>query len=257
MKEFLRETNDFFAGYMAPVTRKIFYANVLVFLFMFLVFLLAGNSFLTSLVDRIFILRPSQAVFQGHIWQFFTYMFAHGDAFHLLMNMLVLFFFGSLVENQLGSQRFFWFVILSGFAGAVAHTVYFLIAGAPQMGLLGFSGATFAILMAAAIWFPRTKVLFMFLIPVPLRLLVAIIGFFTFVGLLGASGNGVSHLAHAAGFLMGFFFVKLPFTLNFFARLRFPWQRRRARVVPLSMGHPGRHSDPDDRYDDPHWRLDQ
>jgi len=70
----------------------------------------------------------------GMVWQFITYMFAHGGISHLLLNMLGLFFFGTPVERQMGSKEFLLFTSqpasLRGFfplycIGSPAQVMYF------------------------------------------------------------------------------------------------------------------------------------
>ena len=53
------------------------------------------------------------------IYQFFTYQFMHGDAFHLIGNMWFLWLFGNNVEDSMGHLRFVAFYLLCGVAGAV------------------------------------------------------------------------------------------------------------------------------------------
>lgn len=60
-------------------------------------------------------------------WQLLTHMFLHGDFFHLLSNMMGLFFFGPWLERAWGARNFFIFYIACGFGGA-----------ALQMGGVGF-----------------------------------------------------------------------------------------------------------------------
>lgn len=60
-------------------------------------------------------------------WQLLTHMFLHGDFFHLLSNMMGLFFFGPWLERAWGGRNFFIFYIACGFGGA-----------ALQMGGVGF-----------------------------------------------------------------------------------------------------------------------
>lgn len=265
MNTFLRETNDFFSQYMPPVTRRFFYVISVCFLVFLTMTVLGSGGIIGNLADRIFVLRPMEAVGQFHIWQFATYMFAHAGFLHFFLNILVLFFFGRLIEDYLGERRFFWFIMLSGITGGVLHTILCYTFNTPQIGLLGFSGAIYGLMTAAVLLYPRMTVYFFFF-PVPMQVLGAIFGFMLVIFLLGdlkngfRGGDGVSHVAHAGGVLAAFLLLKFPGILRFFSRLELPRflrrrSRRKARVI--GMGHPGRHSDPDDRYNDPHWYLDQ
>jgi len=66
---------------------------------------------------------PTSPLFQP--FQLVTNMFMHSDLWHLLFNMLILFFFGSLVESAMGSKRFLIYYLIAGF-GALA--AYYLMA---------------------------------------------------------------------------------------------------------------------------------
>ena len=55
-------------------------------------------------------------------WTPFTYMFLHGDLFHLLFNMLGLFFFGPRLEERLGSRHFLGLYLISGLSGAATES---------------------------------------------------------------------------------------------------------------------------------------
>ncbi len=266
MNGFFKDTDQFFSQFMPPVARTFFYMNIVVFM---LAFLLAEVMPLAGLFDRLFVLTPAQAVLQGNIWQFFTYMITQAEFWHLFANMIVLFFFGGLVERHMGGRPFFWLVLASGFLAGVAHTILAFATGNAQVGLIGFSGAGFAILTAAVIYFPHARVLLMFMIPMPMRVFAVIIGVLMGMTILadlqthGLMGGGISHTAHLVGIAVGIILVKYPVFLYLLEDLRIPFlMRRRPKAIRggggrVGMGHPGRHSDPDDRYDDPHWRLDQ
>lgn len=51
-------------------------------------------------------------------WQLLTHMFLHADFFHLLGNMMGLFFFGPWLERTWGARNFFIFYFACGFGGA-------------------------------------------------------------------------------------------------------------------------------------------
>lgn len=56
------------------------------------------------------------------IWQYLTYMFMHGDFWHLFFNMYALFLFGAVLENHWGSKRFLIFYFITGVGAALTHT---------------------------------------------------------------------------------------------------------------------------------------
>jgi membrane associated rhomboid family serine protease len=132
-----------------------------------------------------------------------TYQFVHAftDPWHILLNMLLLYFFGTFVEAEIGRRRLLWLYLLSGIAGGLLHMLL-----APSARVVGASGACYGILVYAAFMAPRMRVIFL-IFPIEMRWLV---GFLVFLGLyqvyvemaLGVSG-GVSHGAHLGGALWG------------------------------------------------------
>jgi len=84
-------------------------------------------------------------VAQGSWWQLVTSMFLHVDPVHLLMNMVALWFFGSVLESQLGRWRYLVVYLLSGLGGSVM--VYWF--SDPFSSTRGASGAILGILGAS------------------------------------------------------------------------------------------------------------
>ena len=96
-----------------------------------------------------------------------TYMFLHGDIWHLLGNMAFLWVFGDNVEDAMGSIRFLFFYLICGVVAALAHTYANLSSGAP---LIGASGATAGVISAYVMLYPRVRVWVLAFARIPLRL---------------------------------------------------------------------------------------
>ncbi|MDR2534871.1 MAG: rhomboid family intramembrane serine protease [Treponema sp.] len=157
------------------------------------------------------------AVIHGQVWQFVTYMFAHGSINHLLFNMLGLFIFGTQVERYIGSSEFLLYYMLVGvLAGFFSFFVY-LFTGNNWVFLLGASGALFAVQLAYATFFPDS-IIYIFGI-LPLRAPFMVLGFtlITVVSLVIGINNGVAHLTHLAGFGFGWLYFLIRFGKN-------PWR---------------------------------
>ncbi len=268
MKSLFREMDMFFSRMMPEMTRKFFY--VLLVMFGFQMLATSIFPFLLPLVNGL-VLQPAD-VLHFHIWQLLTHGFMHAGFGHLFGNVLALLFFAAPVEYVLGERRFAWFLVLAIVFAGLAHTLAFwgtaLATGNGQylgVGLLGFSSAVFAILVACCVIAPNSIVYVYFLFPMKLKYLVIIYVAIESMYLLdqGVVGGGVSHLGHLTGALVGLVLIKKPALLDYLPGGGKGWLRRRrrpGRVVTsqrISMGHPGRHSNADDRYNDPHWRLDQ
>jgi len=120
-------------------------------------------------------------------------MFVHGDFWHILFNMISLYFLGSFLIRAAGERSFLAIYFLGGLVGNI---LFALIANPSSTGI-GASGAIFAIGGALAVIVPRVPV-FIFFIPVPVPLWVAIIIFFLFSFL-----PNIAWQAHLGGLLLG------------------------------------------------------
>ncbi len=96
-----------------------------------------------------------------------TYMFLHGDIFHLTGNMLFLWVFGDNVEDRLGHFRFLGFYLICGIAGGLAHALMLPGSDAP---LIGASGAVAGVVMAYLLMYPRVRVWVLVLRALPIRI---------------------------------------------------------------------------------------
>lgn len=152
------------------------------------------------------------------LWQFITYGFLHdpNSIFHLLWNMLELYFFGTLLESIIGSRRFAFAYFGALVAGGLLHLAAQFIAGprlidaTSNLGVyspvIGASGAILGVIVAAAVLRPHHKVLMIF-IPVSLWVLasafVAIDVFSELRSWKTGSSTYIAHWAHLGGALFG------------------------------------------------------
>lgn len=137
-------------------------------------------------------------------WSVATYMFVHLGFFHLLFNMLALFFFGPPLEERWGSREFLKFYLLAGLGGAILSLAF------PGGLIAGASGAIYGILVAFALHWPDNPIYIWGIFPVKAKWLVTfIVGISVFYSLSGGAG-GVAHLAHLGGAAAGFLYLKSP-----------------------------------------------
>jgi membrane associated rhomboid family serine protease len=85
-------------------------------------------------------------VAEGDWWRLITAAFLHYGPFHLIMNMLGLYWFGSLLEQRIGSGKFLLLYLVSGLAGSAGALVV-----DPRVPTVGASGAIFGILGAGLV----------------------------------------------------------------------------------------------------------
>ena len=138
------------------------------------------------------------------IWQLGSYGFLHGGLGHMLQNMLVLYFFGTMLETIIGSQRFLFVYVASLLSGAFLYLLVEFVAGGGTPAI-GASGAVMGILIATAVLRPDTMVLVIF-IPVKLKwLALALVSLDVFGLLEQAKGATVftAHWVHVGGAVFG------------------------------------------------------
>lgn len=147
---------------------------------------------------------------QGMWWTLVTAAFSHQELWHLALNMIVLWSFGSVLERLVGIRVFTVFYLVAAVVSSASHCfVSSFLMHNDQLSALGASGAVSGVLIAFALLFPRNKILLFGVIPIP-----ALIGALLFVGLdlwgLTAQTRGaalpIGHGAHLGGALCGFVF---------------------------------------------------
>ncbi len=170
------------------------------------------------LLDGLGHFSATLAIQQFQIWRLITFQFLHANFNHILMNMLGLFFLGPMIEMYLGSKRFLAFYLLCGITGAVAYLLLLsmgVLVDAPWTPLVGASAGIFGILVAAARIAPDTKVLVMFILPVPLKVVLWVALAIAAYTVINAGSNAGGQAAHLGGAALGFLLVRHPNLLNF------------------------------------------
>jgi membrane associated rhomboid family serine protease len=190
-------------GPVTPAVKIIIWANVAMFV---------AALFVRPLTESL-ALSPQNVLERAWIWQLATYMFLHGDVFHILFNMLGVWMFGVELERMWGTRYFARFYAVSGLGGAAAMMLLALLptaVGDQIYGsrIIGASGALFGLLLAFGLYFPDRPILMMLLFPIPARYFVMIMGGISLLATVGASGGGIAHGAHLGGLVTGYLYLK-------------------------------------------------
>ncbi|ELZ59276.1 MULTISPECIES: rhomboid family intramembrane serine protease [Halorubrum] len=152
----------------------------------------------------------------GNVWTWVTSVLSHSpvNLFHIIGNSIVILFFGPLVERAVGSKKFVAFFFASGIVAGLGHILFAIGMGA-SAGVLGASGAGFAILGVLTVWRPNMQVLLFFVIPMKIKYLtwgIAVVSAVLVIQsvLSGGAGSagGIAHFAHLIGFAIGLAFGK-------------------------------------------------
>jgi len=194
---------------ITPMVKRLMQINAAVFVLYFIIWYVSTPA--ADGVVRWFGLDPglwaAQAPFVP-VWQLISYSFLHAasDPTHIMFNMLLLYFFGTMLETILGSNRFLMVFVGAALCGGLFHLVGEWLFGA-GLPVIGASGAVLGVLVATAVLRPDTQVLFFFF-PVRLRWLatgiVVLDALNLLIGLKGGSAGLVAHHVHLGGALYGF-----------------------------------------------------
>lgn len=201
---------------VTPVVRWLIGINVAVWLI--LQAIVEGYVLRQPLITYSFGLVPENMFSKFFLWEPLTYMFLHSrNPFHLVFNMLLLWWLGSELEQRWGSKFFLVYYLVSGFGAGVLYTaitfIHALAVGATSVlttPVVGASGAIFGLMLAYGIIFGERIVYFMMIFPMRAKYFVMILGAVEMATLLnnGIGGGDVANLAHIGGIVSGFLFLQ-------------------------------------------------
>jgi membrane associated rhomboid family serine protease len=195
--------------YTGGVLTRFIYVNIGVFLFvrLFQIFFtfsgvpypvldwLSVPSDITSLI-----LKP---------WTIITYMFLHYDLIHIIVNVLVLYWFGKLFLMFFSARQFVGVYFLGGITGAIFYIIIYNLIPALSVHhsiLMGASASIMSLLFSTARYRPDFTVYLMFIGPAKLKYIALVYFFLDLIGISAMSNTGGS-LAHIGGAAFGWYFA--------------------------------------------------
>lgn len=158
----------------------------------------------------IWLALPSKlSVFISHPWTIVTYMFYHKDIFHLLFNMLWLYWMGQLFVDFMGSKRLVSVYVIGGIIGGL---LYFLLSGLFTSNnslnlLLGASASVMAVVVAIAAFVPNYSLHLLLFGAVQIKY-IALVSFIV-TTLIDFNVNTGGKVAHIGGALFGLAYTVL------------------------------------------------
>ena len=174
------------------------------------IFLLQTISGAESLFFPLFGLVPKLIWSEMRLWQPITYLFFHGDTWHVLINMFVLWMFGSELERLWGKQFFIKFYFTTGIGAGLITLLFGLNSMTP---IVGASGAVYGVLLAYGLTFPNRMVYLYGIIPIKSIWFVIGIGAIAFMSSFNTMSQ-IAHLTHLSGMVIGYFMLKRPVRLR-------------------------------------------
>jgi membrane associated rhomboid family serine protease len=171
-------------------------------------------------------------------WSLLTYMFLHFNLWHLLGNLLWLYFVGSILEDLVGPKPIYWLFLGGGILGAlVFQGVYSLSSYSDlqtPMQLLGASGGVSAIVIGTALFTPRYRLFLFGLIEVELRWIAVVKVLLDLSGLASGSNIG-GYTAHLGGILWGVLYVYGTVKGDFFSEISSVFAKKSDRKATLRV----------------------
>lgn len=161
-------------------------------------------------------------VMSGQIWRLVTCAFCHDRTgiFHILFNMLFLWWFGPSMESMFGSREFVWFYLTAAVAASLAYVGLDLVTGDPRPAI-GASGAVMAVTSLYALYYPSHRIFVFYIMPVEVRWLVIFYAITSLHPILLALSDpdylvydNVAHAAHLGGLVFGYLYGKRHWQLS-------------------------------------------
>ncbi len=181
-----------------------------------------------SWVNRTFGILQNAWVTVSEPWRMVTYMLLHAGGFHILFNLLWLWWMGQAVENTLGTRNFLFIYIGSGIGGAIVNGLVALVFGASTaMPTIGASGAVFGVMVAFAMLYPTAPIMLLLLPPIQARYVVA--GLIALDILFLTASDNVARIVHLGGAASGWALMRFYGNggMERFAALFSRWTERR------------------------------
>lgn len=169
-----------------------------------------ASTVFSSVVDYLAVPASLHLLLQRP-WTLITYMFLHVGIWHILFNMLWLFWFGRIFLEYMTEKQMLWVYILGGLTGAFAYIFAFNVFPVFQPMVmnsyaLGASASVMAVVTAIAFYVPNYTLYLLFFGRVKIiyiAIALFVIDFFTIPG-----GNAGGQIAHIGGALLGFIYVR-------------------------------------------------
>ena len=189
--------------------------NVLVFLLINLVvffeFIINSNSVVSNFIQLQLSMPAKLGDFLFKPWTILTYMFTQQGFFHLLFNMLWLFWLGTIFLEFLDKKKFMFIYLFGGVSGGILFLLLynFLPVFSTSVNnsiLLGASASVSAVVVGTAVLVPNYTIRMLFFGNVKLMYLAIVFVVLDVIGIAG--GNPGGNIAHLGGALFGFIYIK-------------------------------------------------
>ncbi len=243
---------------------KLIYINVVVFFTLLIIdFVLrtAANTIITT-IDLFALSSFDDLLLKP--WQILTYSWLHGNLFHLIMNMVLLYFVGQMFLQQFQNSNLFTFYIFGGITGGIFFLLFQNVFNYSHL-LVGASAAIYAVFFGLISYNPKMPVRLL-LIPTSFPLLYIGYVFIAFdVYNIIASQNAGGSISHLGGAIFGYLYMKQfekgnDFLGNFISRIEGIFKKKERstfKTYKNTSSNSSRTNVPKDDYDFNHQKVEK
>ncbi|HEY9115227.1 MAG TPA: rhomboid family intramembrane serine protease [Bacteroidales bacterium] len=217
-------------------------------LFAYLFMVNHGDGVILSLIGKYMALPSDLSLLASKPWTVFTYMFLQEEFFHILFNIIMLYFGGLIFLEYLSPSKLLWTYILGGLSGAFFFVLAFNIFPVFEQirgdaVALGASASVLAIIIAIATYVPDYTIQLILFGRIKLKYLALI---FILIDVLSIpSGNPGGHIAHLGGAFWGFVYATslrkgnnfLDFS-RFFTSIKLPFFGNKRKATKFETTRP-------------------
>ena len=210
-----------------------------------IVFTFSDSSFYYAEILRFLTVPADIDAFVLRPWTAITYAFTHEQIFHVLFNMLFLFWFGRIIQEYIGGKRLLYLYLLGSLFGAGLYLLMYNLVPffmeQRSSGMLGASAAVYAVMVGAAVLLPNYTMFILFLGPVRIKYIVLFYIVLSFLQTTGANAGG--QLAHLGGALAGWvYIVQIKSAGGIFGKVRRIFRtKKKIRIIHFTDEHRGEH----------------
>lgn len=208
------------------MVRKLIFANIGVFLLIHAVklfaFFITGDANNGNAINHWIYMPANPMVFITRPWSIFTYMFVHEGIFHILFNLLWLYYLGGIFQEYLGNKKLLRAYIYGGLAGGVLYFIGMNIFPVLRLSdfypfpLHGASAGVMAVIVGIATLLPNYEIrLFVFNIKLKYIALFMVVS--SFIEMYGNNPGG--NLAHVGGAIIGYLYIRYLSKRTFLDRI--------------------------------------
>lgn len=215
-ERYTQRDNNFTQSFQQELRKRDFLTQIIsinIFIFLLLtvssIFFFLGGVSENPLV-RLLSVPSNLDTLAERPWGIITYMFTHKGLFHLLFNMLWLFWMGRLFIKYFNTKKLLWLYILGGVGGALLYMLAYnylpVFARAnPYSYAIGASASVMAIFFAVALYNPSHSVYLLFIGRI--KMLHLALAFVALDLLMLPGSNPGGHISHLGGALVGVIFA--------------------------------------------------